>query len=428
MSDPVLPGEGTPVPPSDQPQQYTQPLQEFTPPPPYGQVPEQYAQPQYAQPQYAQPQEYLQAPQQQPHPVQPPPHPYAVAPTQPAPGRGLAITAMATGLAALVTTLVAVLYLKLALVLAAGLAVAAIVLGVMALVKGGGRATAITGVASGAVSIITVVMTVAFGLGALGFMSLQGGPGAFEDGDTSSSEESPSDAQVDVQWPANLSSGGIMFTGQPDGSISVVESDALPDNSFPDAPELPTAADGSTPDHIQLYVDYRCPACLAFEVANGETLEHAAQAGAVVEIKPLTFLDSSDPGGYYSSRVAGAMACVAENQPDLAWDAHVAFLNSDFQPSGGPSPDNEQIVDRLDAAAGTLNSAARTCIVEEQHVYFSQALSNWSSTNPVPRAEDPDLMVRGTPLALVNGVQFNGDITDSKAFASFVTEQGVTLK
>lgn len=397
MSDPVVPGQGDPTPDSVE-----HPTPEHPAPPA----------------------------------MQAPPHPYAYAAmaSHPAPARGISIMAMSLGLAALVTVLVAMFYLPIAVILGVLLAVTAIVLGGVALVRRGPRGPGIAGLVSGGVAILLTAGMVAMGMGALGAQAIMGF--ATHGGTAAGGTEGPGsggspEAPMTIEWPANLSTGGIMFTGDDSsaaGSMRVIESGRLPDNAFPDVSELPAASDGTSPDRIQVYLDYRCPACLTFETANGETLERAAQAGAVVELQPLTFLDGASAGTYYSSRVSGAMACLAEHQPTAAWSAHVALLSPEFQPEGGTEgPDNAAVIDRIEGAAGKLNTDARSCIADEENVIFAQALSNWISTNPVPRSEIPDLRVEGTPLVLVNGVAFAGDISDSGAFTQFLGQQRVPL-
>lgn len=346
---------------------------------------------------------------------------------------------MALGLTAVVTVLVAVLYLPLLLVVAAGCAIAAVVLGGIAIARRGPRAPGITGLAAGALALVVAVSTVAFGAGTVGMHALMGlasqasmGNMADTDLDGNSSDGPagpPADsAGSNIEWPANFATGGVLFTGGKDGEMRVIESAPLPDNSFPDLAELPAGPNGQAPARIQLYLDYRCPACLTFETTNGDTLERAALAGAIVELQPLTFLDSVSRDGYYSSRAAGTLACLAERQPATAWRGHTALLSTDFQPPAGiTGPSNDAIIDRIEGAAGELNEAARSCITSEEHVTFAQALSNWISTNPVPRASDAGLRVEGTPLALVDGVPFTGDISDSDAFIDFLEQQGVAL-
>ncbi|MBP1325696.1 protein-disulfide isomerase [Leucobacter exalbidus] len=369
----------------------------------------------------------------------------------PHPSRGIAIAAMAVGLASIVTALVAMLYAPVALILSAGLAIAAIVLGGISIARRAPRAPGITGLVAGLATLALTACVVMFDLGMIGVQAFKeatassgfgapnetgeghgapeapGTPGAPGHPDVPEAPEAPG-ASDGVSWPANFASGGIMFTGDSKSSLRVIESDALPDNSFPNTAALADRADGTSPDRIQLYLDYRCPACLIFEEANGDTLEEAALAGAVVELQPLTFLDQASAGSYYSSRVAGAMACVAEREPDLAWTAHRALLHPDFQPAEGiKGPDNAALVERIEGATGGLQRDTRSCIAHEQHVTFAQALSNWHSTNPVPRAANPELRVTGTPLVVVNGVAYPGSIDDADEFMKFLTQQGVDL-
>lgn len=231
-----------------------------------------------------------------------------------------------------------------------------------------------------------------------------------------------------VQWPANMVTGGVLFTGDTSSAdgVGVVVSDAPDDNAQP--VPLDPAHIGAE-HHIRVYLDYRCPYCAAFEHASADTLEQAIVSGsAVVELHPLTFLDRVSEGSYYSSRAAGALACVADAQPAGAWAAHQALLDPGFQPAeGGPGHDNAAILAELDRATDGLNDEARSCIEAERFVPFSQALNDWVFANPVPNAKDPGLQVTGTPLVVVDGVPYPGDPADATAFRAFLQQQGVSL-
>lgn len=371
------------------------------------------AQQQFAQPQYAAPQ-----------------HPYAQPVAQAKPARGLAIASMALGLAALVTVIVAALYAQPALIIGLGLGIAAVVLGIIGLVRRGPMGPGITGLISGAIAVSATAFVLLFSLGTAGLQAVEeslGGSNQTQGDEQHSDDDAQVPSSDDVVWPKNLAAGGMLFTGEGDG-LRVIETEQLPPNSFP-ADVQPYMDEAGATDLIQVYIDYRCPACLMFEEANVETLERAAKAGAVVNLQPLTFLDGVSAGNYYSSRAAAAMACVVENDPEIGWQAHRALLNADFQPAEGiAGHDNAVLIKRLEAKAGELSDQTRSCITEEQHVTFSQALSNWFTTNPVAGANDPTLTVSGTPTVVVNGDKFDGDITDAAAFESFLKQQGVLLK
>ena len=214
-----------------------------------------------------------------------------------------------------------------------------------------------------------------------------------------------------------MASGGIVFTSH--------SGDPLPDQSSPLEPgtvPAPSAVDRATSNDLLIYVDYRCPHCLSFEEANSALLEQALADGASIEIVPLSFLDRASEGAYYSSRAAGAIACLADSQPEAAWAGHSALLSPQVQPAAGPGLSNDELVSVLESASGGLNSVAADCITSERFVGFAQALNSWVFANPVPNALDSSLSVQGTPLVLVNGEPYRGEPSDARAFASFYEE------
>lgn len=72
------------------------------------------------------------------------------------------------------------------------------------------------------------------------------------------------------------------------------------------------------PVTVEIYFDYMCPACGAFEAANGDELDRLLEAGVVrVELRPLSFLDDQSNGTAYSTRAANAIATVADAAPGI---------------------------------------------------------------------------------------------------------------
>lgn len=369
----------------------------------------------------------------------PPPHPYAT--PQPAPGgstgrggRAFTIAAMAVGLAALLTTVVAAFYSGVFVIVGVVLGIAAIALGIIALVlRQRPLAPGIVGLASGALTLVVALVVGAFALGSAFMpaaqMAADGGAGQHGGDGSGGSEVAPVDPMAPVQWPANFATGGIAFIGSGD-DITTIRSDAPADSALPEPTELAGLGDGTATNRIQVYVDYRCPYCALFEEANIDTLEEVVESGStVLELHPLTFLDRVSEGSYYSSRISGAMSCVADAQPDAAWDAHTALMDTDFQPAEGiPGHDNAAIIAELNDAVDGLNDEVRSCIETERFVPFAQALNDWVFANPVPHAADGELMVSGTPLAVVNGVPYTGDPANGPAFRAFLEEQGVALR
>ncbi len=349
----------------------------------------------------------------------PPPHPYAQPETgSPRTGQALPIAAMALGLVGLVTAAVAPVTFSAFAWVGAAIGVVAVALGIVALVRRQRRGPALTGVVAGALAVIAAIVVGALALGG----ALVGA--AQHDAGSDSSPDGSSDAASTVAWPSNMASGGLVFGGTK-GELAT--SDAPADSALP-VPR--TAEELGVKALIRVYVDYRCPYCSLFETANAETLTQVLADGeAAVELTPLTFLDRASEGSYYSSRAAGALACLADTQPDAAWQANAALMLPEVQPAeGGPGLDNAGIIAAIEEGAGALNAEARACITEERFVPFAQALSAWAFANPVPHAADPELMVTGTPLVLVDGVPYPGDPADGDAFRAFLVQQGIAVK
>ncbi|WP_427869333.1 thioredoxin domain-containing protein [Leucobacter luti] len=358
--------------------------------------------------------------QQIPQAPQGPPHPFAT-PQVPDPsrprGRGLAIAAMATGLVALLTVAVSFFYLPGVAIVGSVIGFAAIVLGIIALIMKQPPVPGIVGAGAGLVAIIAAIVVGILALGS--FLAGAAGAGA---GTAQEGPDGPPGAAV--EWPANFASGGILFTKGGDG-VTVQESKPLAPNAFPESSQIPR--DGNL---IHVYLDYRCPYCAQFDEANGELLEELVTSGdSVVMVTPLTFLDNASQGSQYSSRTAGAMACIASAEPDLAWAAHSALGVPENQPAEGTrGPSDGELVELLDRATGGLEDETKQCISEGHYVDFAQALGDWATTNPVPDANDPALTVQGTPLVIVNGEVYDGAPADHEAFVAFLEEQGISAK
>lgn len=352
----------------------------------------------------------------------------------------LAITAMGLGLIALLTAIVSLLYFTNGLWLSA-------VIGLIAAALGGSairhrctqRPAALTGLTTGllaiAASLITGVLVLtgavapSDGLGTA-TLEAEGNPSTGGANDPSGGGEAPSGARSAaewgadqttlLEWPANMATGGILFAGD----MQPVHSDPL--GTRDTITPAPISRE-TGPADIRLYVDYRCPSCMAFEQEHGAQLEALVRSGAAtLEIVPLTFLDRASQGTAYSSRAAGAMACVVDAQPEAAWSAHTALLSPAVQPREGSSGlSNDEIVSALETATGGLLPGVRDCIETGRFVQFASAFGTWAGSNPVPNAIDPQLTVAGTPFVVVNGVPYAGSPDDRAAFAQFLAHQGL---
>ncbi|WP_024801915.1 thioredoxin domain-containing protein [Nocardia sp. BMG51109] len=172
-------------------------------------------------------------------------------------------------------------------------------------------------------------------------------------------------------------------------------------------PATPDAITGSITDNgairigkpsakttVRVIADLQCPACQAFEQANGKVLEDEVQAGnAAVEYNVIAFLDKMSSGTRYSSRGANAAYCVAESDPAkfLPW------LTSMYQqqpPENGTGLPDEQIV-QIAQAAGYTDPAVAECITSDKYDKYVQKVSQ-------------DVLgegIQSTPSVFVNGNQ-----------------------
>lgn len=94
-----------------------------------------------------------------------------------------------------------------------------------------------------------------------------------------------------------------------------------------------TSEDDTT---VEVYFDFMCPYCGQFDEANAADLEAlAAEEGITVVYKPISFLDGTSQGTFFSTRAANALAVVADQSPEHVADFITAMY--DNQPEEGSS-------------------------------------------------------------------------------------------
>jgi len=213
--------------------------------------------------------------------------------------------------------------------------------------------------------------------------------------------------------PANMISDGILLTGDGTGSIVAVPTAAIPADGTP-TPTDPTAY----PDTVNIvtYIDLFCPVCQAFEQANSEQINNWVSAGvATLEVHPISILDNRSAGTRYASRAANAMACVANYQPNVFYQATTAMYAS--QPAEGTAGlTNDEIASVL-TSAGVTEPKVSECITDETFKQWVTAATQRTGS-PLPNSDVAG--VSGTPTVLVNGYQYTGTLNDAAAFSEFV--------
>ncbi|MCC3327264.1 DsbA family protein [Nocardia abscessus] len=162
--------------------------------------------------------------------------------------------------------------------------------------------------------------------------------------------------------PASITDSGAVRIGKPDAKVSV-----------------------------RVVADLQCPACKAFEAANGQVLEEAVNNGtAVVEYNVIAFLDKASTTRY-SSRAGSASYCVAEADPSKYQD----WLNTMFAqqpPEGGAGLSDDQLI-QIAKSAGYTDDAVAQCITDHKYDKYIQARTK----------EVLDSGIQSTPSVFVDG-------------------------
>ncbi|MGF1646822.1 MAG: DsbA family protein [Kineosporiaceae bacterium] len=145
---------------------------------------------------------------------------------------------------------------------------------------------------------------------------------------------------------------------------------------------------------LTLFEDYLCPACAAFEQQSGAYIDSLPDDGVRVVYHPVAFLDRQSPDRY-STRTAGAMACVADDETDderpVLREFNALLFAGQPGESTGPTLTDEQLAELAGQAGASQD--AQQCIVDGSFEGWAQR-----STQAAQQAG-----VSGTPTVWVNG-------------------------
>lgn len=252
--------------------------------------------------------------------------------------------------------------------------------------------------------------------------------------------------------PHNMLSDGVVLTG--DGSAVAASRTSALD---PGASPVATVVDRSSGVlDLVLYLDYRSPEAETFWAANSASIEQWVTAGyATLEIHPLALLDgaavstgtgaspspsataspapsataSADDSllgtmqttGDYSARAAGALACVADTAPDSALAVHDALLAAQPDLDEDGLADDELVA--LVQNAGVTDTAVADCVTNGD-------FTDWAQEATTRAADSVPYDVGGvttSPVVLVGGQQYTGDLGDADALLAFIEEVSTQL-
>lgn len=163
---------------------------------------------------------------------------------------------------------------------------------------------------------------------------------------------------------------------------------------------------GDGPNVVEIYFDFQCPACKAFELGGQNPETGETIPGALARLEPLLaqhkvkviyytvgILDYTSPNKY-STRAAAAAACAAD---DGKIAAYAKTLLQNQVEEGQPGPTNDKLID-LGAEVGLGDSFAK-CVKDGKYL-------DW-----VPHVTKTfeDRGLKGTPSVFVNGKQIEQD-------------------
>jgi protein-disulfide isomerase len=182
------------------------------------------------------------------------------------------------------------------------------------------------------------------------------------------------------------------------------------------ATPAPTSTSAAPPVEIHVYVDYLSPGAREWQVANSAQLSSWVDDGAAtLTYHPVSMLTAKSNGTKYSLRAAGAAACVAHYSPDAFFTFNSELLSR--QPAVDSDGLSDEQLATLAQASGVDNpKKVRSCIE-------SEAYSAWAkdaTERAVAGIPGTDVSLTGTPMVLVNGEQYVGELSDPAEFAQFV--------
>lgn len=213
--------------------------------------------------------------------------------------------------------------------------------------------------------------------------------------------------------PLNMASDGIQLS---QGFVAT-ETPALKPSDEP----IPNDRDeASGVLDIQMYVDYLCPICKAFEQANSEYIAGLVKnGGTTLEIHPISILDPRSQGTKYSSRAVNAVACVANYSPSQYYDFHnLLFVNQPAENTPGLGDD--ALVDLSTQAKVDNADKIASCIRDQEFKAWVGKSTARALNGPIPNSNVDK--VTGTPTVIVNGLKYEGPVDDLASFQAFIIQ------
>lgn len=149
---------------------------------------------------------------------------------------------------------------------------------------------------------------------------------------------------------------------------------------------------GSGKVNVEVYLDYQCPACRAFEEANGQLLKQlVADNKITLVIHPVAILDRFSTN-QYSSRSAAGAGCAADAGKIVEYgDA----LYANQPPEGGAGHTDDELI-QLASGAGLPADSFGSCLKDDMYADWVKQVTEAMSKRGVNST--PTVFVDGTQL------------------------------
>jgi protein-disulfide isomerase len=151
--------------------------------------------------------------------------------------------------------------------------------------------------------------------------------------------------------------------------------------------------DANAPVTMDLYEDFQCPVCKAYEGYLGDTYTTNVDAGTLrIVYHPMAFLDE------YSKRALETAACVLNQDGPAAYLKLHDILYANQPSEQGPWPSDAQLAD-LAVQAGANGSAVTQCQSADTYAGWVSAATNAASKAHV--VGTPTMFIDGEQVAIV---------------------------
>jgi len=219
--------------------------------------------------------------------------------------------------------------------------------------------------------------------------------------------------------PADADGDGFRVTSVSAVSPGTPIDGVSPSPTVAAEPAAPSPSPSATASvvNIHVYVDYLSPAARQWQVANAKQLASWVSDGAAtLTYHPVSMLTAKSNGTKYSLRAASAAACVATLDPSKFFSFNNELLTRQPAVDSDGFSDKE-LADIAQATGSEDPKKLRECIETESYATWVKGATE-RAISGIPGSKD--LTLTGTPMVVVNGQQYVGDMSDAAEFSQFV--------